>query len=159
MKGPHLPHSPQASFDSDQINQALAHGVVGNDQAAWSILDPIVRRGRSETYAVLCTLAEAAAFNAREDREPGGYFGLKVRDVVTGRTGSADDIPPGARFAMQFFTARLNRDEETAYALFMALHQTDPDGVAVGFRILYGMAVTSLRAIRERKQEEKRHRE
>jgi hypothetical protein len=146
--------TPQTEADSSNILEALSHGIAGDDDTAWGILQPIVRRSDATMFATLCTLAEAAAFDALQTQKPGEHFGLQVDDIHTGTEGSAEDLPPGIRFAAQFVTARANRDEDTADALYRALYMRDPENLAVGFRTVYEMAVVSLRAFCERKRTE-----
>lgn len=140
--------------DSQQIFEALTHGCAGDDDTAWKLLDPIVRRSNQAMYATFCAIAEAAAFDALQNQKPGEHFGIEVENTETGEPGSIDAFPPGVRFASQFLTARANRDEDTADALYMALYNGSPDDLGVGLRALYDMAVVSLRAYVERKRAE-----
>ncbi|MFD5814371.1 hypothetical protein [Streptomyces sp. NPDC127038] len=144
--------NPQTEADSRQIFEALTHGCAGDDDTAWSLLDPIVRRSNQAMYATFCALAEAASFDALQNQRPGEHFGIVVENIDTGEAGSIDAFPPGIRFASQFITARANRDEDTADALYMALYRDSPDDLGVGLRALYDMAVVSLRAYVERKR-------
>lgn len=146
--------TPQTEADSSQILEALSHGIAGDDDTAWGILQPIVRRSDATMFATLCTLAEAAAFDALQNQQPGERFGLQVDDIHTGAKGSAEDLPPGIRFAAQFVTAHANRDTDTADALYRAIYLRDPENLAIGFRTVYEMAVVSLRAFCERKRTE-----
>jgi hypothetical protein len=141
-----------AEADSKQIFEALTHGVAGDDDTAWKLLRPIVRRSEQAMFAVVCTIAEAAAFDAIQQNGAGNFV-LEVEDVETGAEGSANELPPGIRFATQFVTAWANRDQDTAEALYVALAKSDPEELAVGLRTLYEMAVVSLRGFVERKRE------
>ncbi|MER6534352.1 hypothetical protein ABT215_11175 [Streptomyces sp900105755] len=141
----------QIAADSNQIFEALTHGVAGDDDTAWDLLAPIAQRSNHAMYAVFCTIAEAAAFDAIQ-QQGAGNFVIEVEDVETGAEGSVDELPPGVRFATQFLTARANRDEDTAHALYLALHQNNPDELGIGLRALYEMAVVSLRSFIERKR-------
>jgi hypothetical protein len=142
--------SAQISADSQHIFEALTHGVAGDDDTAWKLLGPIVRRSNAAMFAVFCTIAEAAAFDAIQ-QQGAGDFVLEVEEI-DGVESSADVLPPGVRFAAQFMTAWANRDQDTAEALYLALYQSDPDELAVGMRALYEMAVVSLRGFVERKR-------
>lgn len=146
--------TPQTAADSQHIFEALTHGVAGDDDTAWKLISPIVQRSNQAMYAVFCSLAEAAAFDALQTQQPGEHFAIEVEDIHTGEAGSVDAFPPGIRFAAQFVTARANRDEDTAHALYMALYPDRSDDLAQGLRALYEMAVVSLRAFCERKREE-----
>lgn len=141
----------QINADSNHIFEALTHGVVGDDDTAWKLLRPIVRRSEQAMFAVFCTIAEAAAFDAIQ-QQGAGNFVLEVEDIETGAEGSVDVLPPGVRFATQFLTAWANRDQDTAEALYMAAYKSDPDELGIGLRALYDMAVVSLRAFVERKR-------
>lgn len=145
--------TPRTEADSRRIFEALTHGVAGDDDTAWKLLAPIVERSNQAMYAVFCSLAEAAAFDAIQ-QQGAGNFVIEVEDVHTGAEGSVDVLPPGMRFAAQFVTARANRDEDTAHALYMAYCPDRPDDLAQGLRALYEMAVVSLRAFCERKRAE-----
>lgn len=146
--------TPQTEADSRQIFEALTHGVAGDDDTAWKLLAPIVERSNQAMYAVFCSIAEAAAFDALQNQKPGEHFGIVVEDTETGEAGSIDAFPPGIRFASQFLTARANRDLDTADALYMAIYRDSPDDLAIGLRALYEMAIVSLRAFVERKRQE-----
>lgn len=146
--------TPQTEADSRQILEALTHGIAGDDDTAWKLLRPIVRRSDAAMFATFCTIAEAAAFDALQNQQPGEHFGIEVENIHTGEEGSVDAFPPGIRFAAQFVTARANRDEDTAAALYRALYTTDSDDLGIGLRALYEMAVVSLRAFCERKRAE-----
>ena len=140
--------------DSRQILDALTHGVAGDDHTAWNLLDPIIRRSPAAMYATFCTIAEAAAFDALHNQKPGEHFGIEVENIHTGEESSIDAFPPGIRFAAQFVTARANRDEDTADALYRSLYSADSDDLGIGLRALYDLAVVSLRAYCERKRAE-----
>lgn len=142
----------QLEADSKQIFEALAHGVAGDDETAWGLIRPIVRRSEQAMFATLCALAESAAFDSIQRHGPGGFV-LEVEHLDTGAEGSADVLPPGVRFAARFVTAWANRDQDTAEALYLALCESDPDALGVGFRAVYEMAVVSLRGFVERKRE------
>jgi hypothetical protein len=147
--------SPQPTReDSARILEALTHGIAGDDETAWKLLSPIVRRSDAAMYATFCAIAEAAAFDALQNQKPGEHFGIEVENTHTGQEGSIDAFPPGIRFAAQFVTACANRDHDTAHALYRALYQADSDDLGVGLRALYEMAVVSLRAYCGRKKEE-----
>lgn len=146
------PSPAQLDADSKQIFKALAHGVAGDDDTAWALIQPIVRRSEAAMFATCCALAESAAHEAIQQHGPGGFV-LEVEDIATGAEGSVDVLPPGVRFAAQFMTAWANRDQDTAEALYWALYTSDPEGFAVGFRAVYEMAVVSLRGFVERKRE------
>lgn len=146
--------TPRTEADGKQIFEALAHGVAGDHDAAMALLLPVLKRDPRSTYATVCSLAESASFDARQHRQPGEHFGIEVDDIRTGAEGSANDLPPGIRFAAQFVTAWANRDHDTADALYKALHREDPDEFVIGVRALYDMAVVSLRAFCERKRAE-----
>ena len=146
------PPSPaQIEADSQQIFEALCHGVAGDNNTAWTLIRPIVRRSNQAMYAVFCTIAESAAFNAIQQQGAGNFI-LEVEDIRTGAAGSVDELPPGVRFATQFMTAWANRDQDTAEALYLGLYETNPDALGVGLRTLYEMAVVSLRGFVERKR-------
>lgn len=142
--------SPQTESDSKQIFEALTHGVAGDDDTAWNLLGPIVRRSNAAMFAVFCTIAEAAAFDSIQQHGAGNFV-LEVEEI-DGVESSADVLPPGVRFAAQFMTAWANRDQDTAEALYLGLYGTDPEELAVGLRALYEIAVVSLRAFCERKR-------
>lgn len=142
----------QIDADSQQMFEALAHGVAGDDDTAWELICPIVRRDETAMFAVFCSLAESAAFDSIQQHGTGNFV-LKVEDITTGAEGSVEVLPPGMRFATQFLTAWANRDQDTAEALYLALYRTDPDELGVGLRALYEMAVVSLRGFVERKRE------
>jgi len=145
------PSRAQIDADSGHIFEALAHGVSGDNDTAWKLLRPIVHRSDQAMFAVFCTIAEAAAFDAIQ-QQGAGDFVLEVEDVETGAESSVDQLPPGLRFATQFLTAWANRDQDTAEALYLGLYKTDPEALADGLRALYDMAITSLRAFVERKR-------
>lgn len=147
--------NPQTKADSKQILEALSHGIAGDDDTAWKLLSPIVRRSDTAMYATFCALAESAAFDALQNQQPGEHFGIEVENIHTGEEGSVDAFPPGIRFAAQFVTARANRDEDTAAALYRALYTSESDDLGIGLRAIYEMAVVSLRAYCERKREER----
>lgn len=140
--------------DSKQIFEALTHGVVGDHDTAMRLLLPVLKRNPRSMYATVCSLAESASLDARQHQEPGEHFGIEVEHIDTGAEGNTNDLPPGVRFAAQFVTAWANRDHDTADALYGALHRQGPDEFAIGVRVLYDMAVTSLRAMVERKRAE-----
>ncbi|WP_439947231.1 hypothetical protein [Streptomyces sp. BBFR109] len=140
-----------ADADSKQLFEALTHGVAGDDETAWALIGPLVRRDDTALYGVVCGLAESAAFDTLQQHGPGNFV-LEVEHLDTGAEGSTDDLPPGVRFATQFVTAWANRDHDTAEALYLALYRSDPDALGVGVRALYEMAVVSLRAFCERKR-------
>jgi hypothetical protein len=142
----------QINSDSQQIFEALTHGVVGDHDNAMRLLMPVLKRNPRSMYATVCTLAESASFDARQHQKPGEHFGMEIENIDTGAEGSTDDLPPGVRFATRFVTAWANRDHDTADALYKAIHRENPDEFAVGVRALYDMAVVSLRAIVERKR-------
>lgn len=142
----------QITADSNQIFEALTHGVAGDNDTAWKLLRPIVRRSEQAMYATFCTIAEAAAFDAIQ-QQGAGNFVLEVEDIATGADDSVDVLPPGVRFAAQFVTAWANRDQDTAEALYLAAYKSDPDELGIGLRALYEMAVVSLRGFVERKRE------
>ena len=142
----------QIDADSQHVFEALAHGVSGDDDTAWNLLRPIVRRSEQAMFAVFCSIAEAAAFDSIQQHGAGNFV-LQVEDITTGAEGSVDVLPPGVRFATQFLTSWANRDQDTAEALYLALYKSDPDELGVGLRALYEMAVVSLRGFVERKRE------
>lgn len=146
--------TPQADADSQQIYEALTHGVAGDHDTAMTLLLPVLKRSETSTYATLCALAESASFDARQHQQAGEHFGIEVDNIAAGAPGTADDLPPGIRFAARFVTAWANRDEDTANALYRALYVEDPDQLAIGVRAVYDMAVVSLRAFVERKRSE-----
>ncbi|MGF0163116.1 hypothetical protein ACQRET_03605 [Streptomyces koyangensis] len=138
------------------IGEALAAGVAGDLDRGAMMLQPLVDRGRRETFAVLGSLAEAATFIARRD-STAGAFGLHVADITTGESASADELPPPVRFAFQYVTACANRDPDAALGLFTVFadhceRTGAPDlGEAIG--LVYGMAVTtSTQLIREARE-------
>lgn len=142
---------------SEAIGQALAYGVVGDPDRGLELLQPIVDAGRVSTYALLGSLAEAAAFTALQNRPAGEPFALHLEHTGTGRQASADVLPPPLRFAGQFITAWANRDQDTALALFTALADRceltgSPDlGNAVS--LVYDMAVhTCTDIVREQRR-------
>lgn len=141
-----------AEPDSRQLFEALAHGVSGDDDTAWAMIRPLVRRDEAAMYGVFCALAESAAFDSIQQHGPGGFV-IEVEDIVTGTEGSVAVLPTGVRFAVQFVTAWANRQQDTAEALYLALYRSDPDELGVGLRALYEMAVASLRGFVERKRE------
>ncbi|MGW2692391.1 hypothetical protein ACWC3Y_11075 [Streptomyces sp. NPDC001296] len=141
-----------AEADSQQLFQALAHGVAGDDTTAWNIIEPLACRDDTAMYGVFCGLAESAAFDALQQHGPGDYV-IEVEHLDTGEAGSVDVLPAGVRFATQFVTAWANRDEDTAHALYMAFYPDRSDDLAVGLRALYEMAVVSLRGYVQRKRE------
>ncbi|MFB7461248.1 hypothetical protein [Streptomyces sp. NPDC056188] len=145
--------SAQLAADSQHIFEALTHGVAGDNDTAWTLLRPIVRRSNTAMYATFCAIAEAATFDAHQNQQPDEHFGIEVENIHTGEEGSVDAFPPGIRFAAQFVTARANRDEDTAHALYQSLYDSSPDDLGIGLRALYEMAVVSLRAFCERKRE------
>ncbi|TQE33109.1 hypothetical protein [Streptomyces ipomoeae] len=140
-----------ADADSRQIFDALAHGVAGHDDTAMGLLEPIVRRSDQAMFATICTLAEAASFDARQQATPGEQFGIQVENVDTGGEANVNVLPPGIRFAVQFVTAWANRDRATAEALYQSLYGTSPEDLGVGLRAIYEMAVVSLRGLVERR--------
>lgn len=142
----------QIADDSRQIFNALAHGVAGNHTAAQELLLPILKRSELAMYATLCVLAEAAATDALQQRHPGEHFGIKVEHIATGAEANTNVLPPGVRFAAQFTTAHANRDPDTTHALYRALYEANPDDLTVGIRALYDMAITSLRAVVDRRR-------
>lgn len=139
---------------SRTIGEAVAYGVIGDEEHGLSLLQPLVDAGPRSTYALLGGLAEGAAFTALQNQRPGEAFTLPVVDKITGRAASVDVLPPPLRFAAQFVTAWANRDQDTARALFNVFaddsdRRGTPDlGDAVG--LMYGMAVTtSTEVVRE----------
>lgn len=142
----------QLQADSRQIFEALAHGVAGDNDTAWKLLQPIVRRSEPAMYATICALAESAAFDSIQQHGPGDFV-IEVEDIVTGAEGSVAVLPTGVRFAVQFVTAWANRQQDTAEALYLALYKSDPEALADGVRAIYEMAVVSLRGFVERKRE------
>lgn len=147
-----MTRTPQTEADSQQIFEALTHGVAGDDDTAWNLLAPIIRRNNHAMYATFCTIAEAAAFDSIQQHGPGNFV-IEVEHLDTGAEGNVDVLPPSLRFAVQFVTARANRDEDAADALYRALYQSGPDETGAGLRALYEMAVVSLRGFCERKRE------
>lgn len=142
----------QIDADSQHIFEALAHGVSGDDDTAWNLIRPIVRRSDQAMFAVFCSLAESAAFDSIQQHGAGNFV-LEVEDLATGAEGSVEVLPPGVRFATQFLTAWANRDQDTAEALYLALYRSEPEALADGLRALYEMAVVSLRGFIQRKRE------
>lgn len=140
--------------DSKQIFEALTHGVAGDHDTAMDLLLPILKRDDQTMYATLCALAESASFDARQQHEPGQHFGIEVEEIATGAAASADDLPPGIRFAARFVTAHANRDWDTTNALYRALYDADPEQMVIGIRAVYDMAVASLRNFVERRRAE-----
>ena len=141
-----------ADADSQQLFQALAHGVAGDNDTAWNLIHPLIHRDNTAMYGVFCGLAESAAFDNLQQHGPGNFI-LEVEDIATGADESADVLPAGVRFAARFVTAWANRDHDTADALYRGLYTTDPEALADGLRALYEMAIVSLRAFCERKRE------
>lgn len=147
------PTKKQIAADSKQILEALSHGIVGDDDAAWALIRPIVRRSDAAMYATFCSLAESASWDARQGQADGEHFGIEVENIRTGEESNVDVLPSGIRFAAQFVTAWANRDRATAEALYRALYTDSPDDLGVGLRAIYEMAVVSLRAFVERQRE------
>lgn len=145
------PDPAQLDADSKQMFEALAHGVSGDNDTAWKMIRPIVRRDDTAMYAVFCALAESAAFDSIQQHGAGNFI-LEVEHIATGAAGNIDELPSGVRFASQFVTAWANRDQDTAEALYLGLYETNPDALGVGLRTLYEMAVVSLRGFVERKR-------
>ncbi|MFJ3834486.1 hypothetical protein ACIPY6_03095 [Streptomyces sp. NPDC090054] len=140
-----IPTEPQPD-DTDTIMAALAHGIKGNPQTGLAMLVPLISRGPALAVGVCAALAECNNLNLPE-APPGASYGL----LVFGPDGSPSDtghMPIGPRFAAQFTSAWANGQRDTAYALFDALADSDEtedlDGLFVGIRVLYDMAVTRL---------------
>ncbi|OEV09328.1 hypothetical protein [Streptomyces nanshensis] len=129
--------------EPQQIFAAIAAGVANAPERGLALLQPIVDRGPRPTYALLCSLAEAASHTARE--QPGDFFGIELESVTTGEPGSIEELPPQIRFAAQFVTAWANRDHDTAHGLFTALAATEH--LATGIGAVYDMAVATARNI------------
>lgn len=139
------------------IGEAVAHGVTGDQERGLAMLQPLVDAGPRSTYALLGGLAEAAAFTALQNQQPGEVFGLPVENTVTGQTASADVLPPPLRFAAQFLTAWANRDQDTALALFTTFAFASDDAgtpdLAEAIGLLYSMAVaTSTEVVRQARE-------
>ncbi|MFE5871613.1 hypothetical protein ACFQ6V_23615 [Streptomyces roseifaciens] len=144
---------PDHTQDGERIMTALARGIRGNHQAAMDLLMPIIERGPQATCCMLAALADAASFDAHQQKPPGTHFGLAALHT-DGTPANIADTDPGPRFATRFITAWANGDSATAYALYDAMlndgMQTMSDDLAIGIRTVYEMAVVSLRDMLQR---------
>lgn len=140
------------------LKDAVAYGVAGDPDAGVALLQPLVDAGRLSTFALLCSLAEVAAFTALQNRRPGEAFAMSVESTATGRAASAEAMPVSLRFVGQFVTSWANRDQDTAFALFKSLadeaDRTGSTDLGDAIGLVYGMAVATAaeaaRAHRER---------
>jgi hypothetical protein len=107
---------------SHLIFEALAHGVAGDTEGAFTKLNTVCEQAdRPRMYGVCCALAEAGAHMLRKvygDQAPktpeDGMFVFQELQPGT----LADD--PAKAFSMRFLTAWANRDTDTTDALFTA---------------------------------------
>lgn len=140
-----IPTEPQPD-DTDTIMAALAHGLKGNPTTGLTLLVPLLHRGPATAVGVCAALAECSNLNLPK-APPGTSYGLTVFRP-DGSPSDIQDMPIGPRFAAQFTSAWVNDQTDTAHALFDALADSDdPDqieGLILGIRILYDMAVTSV---------------
>lgn len=134
--------SKAAKALSDRIGRALALGLTGRHQDAWTEIKTAVATNTAAMYATVCGLAEVAVCD-QVATSPGGFFGLTVSHK--GQSASAQDAPAPQRFAMQLMAAQANRDFDTTAALFKAAMNTDPGSVADATLILYEAALIASR--------------
>ncbi|WNI20343.1 hypothetical protein [Actinacidiphila sp. ITFR-21] len=131
------------------VLEALAYGITGDLDAGLELLQPLVDAGPRSTYALLATLAETCAVRAQMVNVDGTQYGIEVE----GPDGpaSVDDLAPHVRFAIRFVTAWINRDRDTAMALFWAVgHHADgygTDDLANAIRCVYEMAVADAEVV------------
>lgn len=142
-----IPTEPQDD-PSETIMAALAHGMAGDHQTGWTLLKPFFETPR--TMVALCAaLAETAMMPARrENPDADGFALLAFKD---GTLSNAQEMPAGERFAAQFVSAWANGEQQTAYALFDALHgdgtEQDAGHMGDGVLALYAMSVASMREL------------
>ncbi|CAL9349096.1 hypothetical protein SUDANB1_00424 [Streptomyces sp. enrichment culture] len=143
-----IPTVPQDD-PAETIMAALAHGLTGHPEKGAALFEQFILGGHGTTLGLCAALAETTVRTDRQALPKDGAFGLLVLDAKTGQHGSANDLPPGIRFAAQFTAAWANGDRDTAHALFDALVHagTDEaaDALAVGIRALFDMAVATLK--------------
>ncbi|WP_333744094.1 hypothetical protein [Streptomyces ardesiacus] len=143
-----IPTVPQDD-PAETIMAALAHGLTGHPEKGAALFEPFILGGHATTLGLCAALAETTVRTERQTLPKDSAFGLLVFDANTGQHGSANDLPPGIRFAAQFTAAWANNDRDMAHDLFDALVHTASeeaaDALAVGIRALYDMAVTTLR--------------
>lgn len=138
-----IPTEPQAD-DTETIMAALAHGMSGNPKTGFGMLKPFFN-APAPLVSLCAALAESSAMTTRRghpDADSFGLIALHGDTPVDSRT-----LPAGPRFAVQFFTAWMNGDKDTAYALFDALakdSETNPAALGEGVWVLYEMAVASM---------------
>lgn len=135
------------------VTEALNRGLAGDTYGGGVLLVPLIEDSRRECYA-LCVMLAATITIGVEPQGSDDLYVLRVQDVLTGEPGSADDLPPAAKFAAQFVTAWANQDEAATKALFDALAADVETEAGVGRIVdgvlsLYGMAIASARALLE----------
>lgn len=143
-----IPTVPQDD-PAETILAALAHGLTGHPEKAPALFEPFIHGGHATALGLCAALAETTVRTDRQTLPKDGAYGLLVLDPKTGHHGSANDLPPGIRFAAQFTAAWANNDRDTAHHLFDALvhagSEEAAEALAVGIRALYDMAVSTLR--------------
>ncbi|MFG3085086.1 hypothetical protein [Streptomyces parvulus] len=143
-----IPTTPQDN-PAETVLAALAHGMTGHPEKGAALFEPFILGGHTTTLGLCAALAETTTRDGRHNLPHNSAFGLLVIDPRTGRHGSANDLPPGIRFAAQFTAAWANNDRDTAHDLFDALVQPETEeaasALADGIRALYDMAVATLR--------------
>lgn len=137
---------------AETIMAAVAHGMTGNPQAGLTMLQPFFLQGPPAMVSLCGALAELVAMEARHQHPDADGFGLLA--LQDGRPADSRELPAGERFAAQFTAAWLNRDQETAYALFRAVHEggrdEDAEALANGVWALYETAVAAMRKFTSR---------
>jgi hypothetical protein len=132
------------------VGNALAYGLTGRHQEAWTEIKTAVAPDPLAMYATISALAEVAVAD-HADRGSGGVFGLTVQHQ--GREADINGAPAAQRLAMQFMAAQANRDLDMTRALFTAAMNTDPASVADATLIVYEAALkTSRERINRRKE-------
>lgn len=132
---------------AETVMAAIAHGMTGNPQAGLTMLQPFFLQGPPAMVSLCAALAELVAMAAQHEHPNAEGFGFIA--LRNGQRVDSREMPAGERFATQFTAAWMNRDQETAYALFHAIHEgnrdEDAETLANGVWALYEMAVVSMR--------------
>lgn len=142
-----IPIEPQDD-PGETILAAIAHGMTGDPNTGIAMLKPFFDSPR-HLVSLCAAFAETNALLAREQQpNADGYALLVLRD---GQIADTRDMPAGERFAAQFTAAWLNGEQQTAYALFDALHGSHDDNDAVnvadGVAALYQLSVASMKTL------------
>lgn len=139
---------------SQLVYEALAHGVAGDTEGAFTKLNAVCETADSpRMYGVCCGLAETGAHMLRKlygDHAPktpeDGMFILQELEP------GAVDKDPAKAFSVRFLTAWANGDQDTTDALFTAAtHASDEqyiDSVCALFADVVGITRLALNELK-----------